>query len=92
MLIITGTRKRAIDNHFDSNSELEQDLEKNDKSELLKLSQEITDLGVNLYFSRRSHTARLGDAVYQARSFMDNEPSVIMLRDDFMKDKVPLTK
>ena len=45
ILIVTGKNKRAIENHFDSNPELEQDLEKTGKSELLKLTQGITNLG-----------------------------------------------
>ncbi|NMB32338.1 MAG: UTP--glucose-1-phosphate uridylyltransferase GalU [Lactobacillus sp.] len=92
ILIVTGKNKRAIENHFDSNPELEQDLEKTGKSGLLKLTQEITDLGVNLYYTRQPHPASLGDAVYRARSFVAGEPFVIMLGDDLMKDKVPLTK
>lgn len=92
ILIVTGKNKRAIENHFDSNPELEQDLEKTGKAELLKLTQEITNLGVNLYYTRQPHPAGLGDAIYQARSFVGNEPFVIMLGDDLMKDKVPLTK
>ena len=92
ILIVTGKNKRAIENHFDSNPELEQDLEKTGKAGLLKLTQEITDLGVNLYYTRQPHPAGLGDAVYRARSFVAGEPFVIMLGDDLMKDKVPLTK
>ena len=92
ILIVTGKNKQAIENHFDSNPELEQDLEKTGKSELLKLTQEITDLGVNLYYTRQPHPAGLGDTVYRARSFVAGEPFVIMLGDDLMKDKVPLTK
>ena len=92
ILIVTGKNKRAIENHFDSNPELEQDLEKTGKSDLLKLTQGITDLGVNLYYTRQPHPAGLGDAVYRARSFVAGEPFVIMLGDDLMKDKVPLTK
>lgn len=92
ILIVTGKNKRAIENHFDSNPELEQDLQKTGKTQLLKLTQSITDLGINLYYTRQPHPAGLGDAIYRARSFVGNEPFVIMLGDDLMKDKVPLTK
>ena len=92
ILIVTGKNKQAIENHFDSNPELEQDLEKTGKSELLKLTQGITNLGVNLYYTRQPHPAGLGDAVYRARRFVAGEPFVIMLGDDLMKDKVPLAK
>lgn len=48
ILIVTGKNKRSIENHFDANPELEQDLEKTGKKELLKLTESITNLGVNL--------------------------------------------
>ena len=92
ILIVTGKNKRAIENHFDSNPELEQDLAKTGKTQLLKLTQDIINLGINLYYTRQPHLAGLRDAVYRARSFVSNEPFVIMLGDDLMKDKIPLTK
>ncbi len=84
ILIVTGKNKGAIENHFDANPELEQDLEKTGKSELLNLTQKITNLGVNIYYTRQPHPAGLGDAVYRARSFVAGEPFVIMLGDDLM--------
>ena len=92
ILIVTGKNKRSIEDHFDSNPELEQDLEKTGKKELLKLTQDITNLGVNLYFTRQPHPAGLGDAILRARSFVGDEPFAVMLGDDLMADKVPLTK
>ena len=92
ILLVTGKNKRAIENHFDSNPELEQDLKDTGKVELLKLTEEITDLGVNLYYTRQPHPAGLGDAIFRARSFVGDEPFVVMLGDDLMRDKVPLTK
>lgn len=92
ILIVNGKNKRSIENHFDSNPELEQDLKSTGKIELLNLTQEVTDLGVNLYYTRQPYPAGLGDAIYRARSFVGNEPFVVMLGDDLMRDKVPLTK
>ncbi|GAA3638993.1 UTP--glucose-1-phosphate uridylyltransferase GalU [Lactobacillus hamsteri] len=92
ILIVTGKSKRSIEDHFDANPELEQDLAATGKDELLKLTQDITDLGVNLYFTRQPHPAGLGDAIYRARSFVADEPFVVMLGDDLMDDKIPLTK
>lgn len=92
ILIVTGKNKRAIENHFDSNPELEQDLEETGKIQLLKLTQDITNLGVNLYYTRQPHPAGRGDAIYRAHSFVGDEPFVVMLDDDLMKDKVTLTK
>lgn len=92
ILIVIGKNKQAIENHFDSNPELEQDLEATGKTKLLKLTQDITNLGINLYYTRQPHPAGLGDAIYRARSFVGEEPFVVMLGDDLMKDKVTLTK
>lgn len=92
ILIVTGKNKRSIENHFDANPELEQDLKATGKTELPKLTQEITDLGVNIYYTRQLHPAGLGDAIYRAKSFVANEPFVVMLGDDLMRDKEPLTK
>lgn len=92
ILIVTGKNKRSIEDHFDSNPELEQDLAKTGKNKLLKLTQDITDLGVNLYFTRQPHPNGLGDAILKARSFVGDEPFAVMLGDDLMDDKEPLTK
>lgn len=56
------------------------------------LTQDITNLGINLYYTRQPHPAGLGDAIYRARSFVGEEPFIVMLGDDLMNDKVTLTK
>lgn len=90
ILIVTGKAKRPIEDHFDSNIELETNLSEKGKTELLKLVEETTD--VNLHFIRQSHPKGLGHAVLQARAFIGNEPFVVMLGDDIMEDEVPLTQ
>lgn len=92
ILIVTGKSKRAIEDHFDSNPELEADLEEKHKQQLLELTQSITHLGINLYYTRQPYPNGLGDAIYRARSFVAGEPFVVLLGDDLMMDKVPLTK
>lgn len=92
ILIVTGKNKRPIEDHFDSNPELEQDLAEKHKQALLDLTQSITNLGINLYYTRQPHPAGLGDAIYRAHSFVGDEPFIVMLGDDLMKDKIPLTK
>lgn len=90
ILIVTGKDKRAIEDHFDSNLALEQNLSSKNKNELLALVEETT--GINLHFIRQKRPLGLGDAVLCAKAFVGNEPFVVMLGDDIMKDKVPLTK
>ncbi|AYG00170.1 UTP--glucose-1-phosphate uridylyltransferase GalU [Lactococcus allomyrinae] len=93
ILIVTGKAKRPIEDHFDSNLELEQNLLEKGKTELLKLVEETTD--INLHFIRQSHPKGLGHAVLQAKAFVGNEPFVVMLGDDLMNingEGTPLTK
>lgn len=94
ILVVTGKSKRSIEDHFDSNFELEYNLEHKGKTDLLKLVNDTT--AINLHFIRQSHPRGLGDAVLQAKAFVGNEPFVVMLGDDLMEinnDKaVPLTK
>ena len=90
ILIVTGKGKRPIEDHFDANIELETNLREKGKNDLLKLVEETTD--VNLHFIRQSHPKGLGHAVLQAKAFVGNEPFLVMLGDDLMEDKVPLSK
>lgn len=93
ILIVTGKAKRPIEDHFDSNIELEQNLKEKGITELLKLVEETTD--INLHFIRQSHPMGLGHAVLQAKAFVGDEPFVVMLGDDLMNimgDGTPLTK
>ena len=90
ILIVTGKSKRPIEDHFDSNIELEANLREKGKTELLELVQETT--GLRIHFVRQSYPMGLGHAVLQAKAFVGDEPFVVMLGDDLMVDKVPLTK
>ena len=94
ILVVTGKSKRSIEDHFDSNFELEFNLKEKGKNDLLKIVDETT--GIRLHFIRQSHPRGLGDAVLQAKAFVGNEPFVVMLGDDVMDitdtKAVPLTK
>ena len=82
ILVVTGKSKRSIEDHFDSNFELEYNLKEKGKNDLLKLVDETT--GMRLHFIRQKHPNGLGDAVLQAKAFVGNEPFVVMLGDDLM--------
>ena len=90
ILIIIGKGKRAIEDHFDSNTELELNLESKGKMKMLESVKETN--GLNIYFKRQEHPNGLGDAVHTAKSFVGEDPFVIMLGDDLMTDETPLTK
>ena len=91
IIIITGKSKRAIEDHFDSSVELETELEKKHKTELLKVSQDISNM-VNLYYVRQKHPLGLGHAVLCAKDFIGNEPFGVMLGDDIMVSDKPVLK
>ena len=82
ILVVTGKSKRSIEDHFDSNFELEYNLKEKGKNDLLKLVDETT--GMRLHFIRQKHPRGLGDAFLQAKAFVGNEPFVVMLGDDLM--------
>lgn len=90
ILVVTGKAKRPIEDHFDANIELEQNLKSTGKTDLLKLVEETTD--INLHFVRQKRPLGLGHAVLQAKAFVGDEPFVVMLGDDITSNKVPLTK
>lgn len=90
ILVVTGKAKRPIEDHFDSNFELESNLSSKGKKELLALVEETT--GINLHFIRQKRPLGLGHAVLQAKAFVGDEPFIVMLGDDIMEDDVPLTK
>ena len=83
ILIITGKSKRAIEDHFDKNVELELELERKGNDELLKLVRDITDL-VDIHYIRQKEAKGLGHAIYCARTFVGNEPFAVMLGDDIV--------
>ncbi|NMK39147.1 UTP--glucose-1-phosphate uridylyltransferase GalU [Megasphaera elsdenii] len=80
ILIITGHGKRAIEDHFDTNIDLELQLRQQGKDQLLHLVQDISS--INVHYIRQKHMRGLGDAIRCAESFIDNEPFAVLLGDD----------
>ena len=81
ILIITGKSKRAIEDHFDRSCELEQELEKKNNTELLKLVQHVSEM-VDIHYIRQKDPNGLGHAVYCAKTFVGDEPFAVLLGDD----------
>ena len=80
ILIITGHGKRAIEDHFDTNIDLELQLRQQGKDQLLHLVQDISS--INIHYIRQKHMRGMGDAIRCAESFIDNEPFAVLLGDD----------
>ena len=91
ILIITGRNKKSIEDHFDKSVELEMELEKAGKQEMLELVRGISDM-VDIHYIRQKEPRGLGHAIYCAKSFVGNEPFAVMLGDDVVESKVPCLK
>lgn len=84
LIFVTSSTKRAIEDHFDSNFELESKLEEQQKYDLLKLVQEILPVGVNCCYVRQKSPLGLGHAVLCAREVVGSEPFAVLLADDLI--------
>lgn len=82
ILIISGHAKRAIEDHFDTNTDLELQLQRQGKTDLLNMVRSISE--INIHYIRQKHMRGLGDAVLCARSFIDDEPFAVLLGDDIV--------
>lgn len=80
IIIISGRKKRSIEDHFDKDVELEMILKNNGKEKELKQIQEISEMAKIVYV-RQKEQKGLGDAVYYAKSFIGNEPFSLLLGD-----------
>jgi UTP--glucose-1-phosphate uridylyltransferase len=91
VLVITGRGKRAIEDHFDRNFELEFYLEQDGKHDLLVEVQTATELA-DMHYIRQRDPKGLGHAVSFAREHVGREPFAVMLGDDIMVDDARLLR
>jgi UTP--glucose-1-phosphate uridylyltransferase len=91
ILIITGRGKRAIEDHFDRNFELEFYLEQKGNDEMLKEVEQTSELG-DIHYIRQRDPLGLGHAVSVAREHVGQEPFAVLLGDDIMVDDSALLR
>ncbi|PMP82056.1 MAG: UTP--glucose-1-phosphate uridylyltransferase [Caldisericum exile] len=91
ILLITGRGKRAIEDYFDYAIELEQELEQKGKHDLLKIVRETSELA-SIFYVRQKLARGLGDAVYHAKGFINDEYFGVLLADDIIDADVPVLK
>lgn len=91
ILIITNRGKGIIEDHFDSTPLLEETLKKANKTDLLESIENIHNLA-NISYIRQIETKGLGHAVSRAKTFVGNEPFVVMYGDDVIIGDTPATK
>ena len=91
ILIITGRGKRAVEDHFDRNFELEHFLETTGKHELLKEVQFASDLA-DIHYVRQRDPLGLGHAVSVARHHVGDQAFAVLLADEIMVDDAALLR
>ena len=92
ILIITGRNKKSIEDHFDKSIELELELEKHNKLEMLEMVRKISNM-TNLFFVRQKEPKGLGHAILCGKSFVGDEPFAVLLGDDVVyNDDKPCLK
>jgi len=91
ILFITGRGKRAIEDYFDYSVELEKELEEKGKKELLDVVRNISNM-ISIFYVRQKQPKGLGDAIYHARGFINDEPFGVLLADDIIDSDVPCLK
>ena len=79
IIIVTGKHKRAIEDHFDIQKELETTLIEQGKNEML----------ANIFYVRQKEQKGLGHAIYTAKQFIGDEPFAVLLGDDIVESDTP---
>ncbi|MCS5712016.1 UTP--glucose-1-phosphate uridylyltransferase GalU [Candidatus Berkiella aquae] len=88
LVFVTSSSKRAIEDHFDTNYELEQRLQQQGKTELLEMVQNIVPKGVDCIYVRQPQALGLGHAVLCARQVIGEHPFAVLLADDLIDASV----
>src|SRR5690554_5399525 len=82
LIFVTSSSKRAIEDHFDKNYEMETELEKRGKKALLKIVREVVPPGIACVYVRQPEALGLGHAVLCAKPVVGDEPFAVILADD----------
>jgi UTP--glucose-1-phosphate uridylyltransferase len=87
LIFVTNSSKRAIEDHFDSNFELESNLLERGKFDLLEIVRGILPKGVSCAYIRQKSPQGLGHAVLCAKPLVLNNPFAVLLADDLIDGK-----
>lgn len=87
LIFVTSSTKRAIEDHFDSNYELEARLAQLNKTELLNIVRGVLPKGISCAYIRQPEALGLGHAVLCAKPLVNDEPFAVLLADDLIETK-----
>ena len=91
ILIISGKGKRAIEDHFDRNFELEDQLSSREDEAMYHEVRRLSEMA-NIHFIRQKELNGLGDAIYYARHHTGSEPFALLLGDTILDSVIPATQ
>ena len=89
LIFVTGRNKRAIEDHFDANNELETMLRSKGKNAQADMVRNIIPKGVECIFVRQAEQLGLGHAVLCAERVVGSDPFAVLLADDFLTNYKP---
>jgi UTP--glucose-1-phosphate uridylyltransferase len=89
MIFVTGRSKRAIEDHFDKAYELESELERRGKTQMLEFVRKLLPKNINCIYIRQAEALGLGHAVLCARPVIGDEPFAVLLADDLLDATPP---
>jgi len=89
IIFVTGRLKRAVEDHFDNDFELERELQEQGKDDLLKILRNTVPDGVSFIFVRQPAPLGLGHAVLCAEPAVGREPFFVHLPDDLIRGTEP---
>ncbi len=92
IIIVTGSTKRAIEDHFDRAIELEDDLRSNGKADKADEIQSIAELANFVYLRQKGEPRGNARPVLNAAHLLNNEPFFVFFADDFFRSDVPRAK
>lgn len=92
MIFVTGRSKRSIEDHFDKAYELETELERRGKNEILEQVRNVLPSHVKCLYIRQAEALGLGHAVLCAQPGVGNEPFAVLLADDLLDGDPPIMK
>lgn len=91
IIFVTGRHKTSIEEFFDRNYELEDTLEKQGKTDLLKKLRAVSEMA-NIISVRQKNPLGLGHAVLCAKNIVGEEPFAVLLGDEIMIGEPTVTK
>jgi len=91
VILITGSNKRAIEDHFDYNFELEEALKRSGKMEQYKEIRAISDMAKFVYVRQKEQLGN-GHAILQAKEVVGDEPFLVLWGDEISRSDPPRAK